>query len=122
MRWIEALVECSDTTGAATARFMARHFAVADGAVLETALVECAAQTMAAALGQRARAGGKATPGFSGMLAGGSNFSIATVPPLDQELRIEIRELRRLGMMTKISATISCAGQVIASGELTLYA
>ena len=49
MRFIDALTDCTDTTASATACFSANHFAVAGGAVLETALVECVAQTAAAA-------------------------------------------------------------------------
>ena len=60
MRWIDALVECTETTAVATATFSAEHFAVENGAVLETALVECVAQTVAAALGRRSQANGKA--------------------------------------------------------------
>ena len=37
MRFIDALTDCTETTASATANFCAEHFAVADGAVLETA-------------------------------------------------------------------------------------
>ena len=48
MRFIDALIDCSETTATATTTFDANHFAVADGFVLESALVECVAQTVAA--------------------------------------------------------------------------
>ena len=122
MRFVEALTDCTDTTAHATTRFTADHFAVADGTVLETALVECVAQTVAAALGHRARASGKTGAANNGMLAAVSNFKIHARPPLDKILTIEVRELKRLGPMLLIAGTISCADQVIAAGELSLYA
>jgi 3-hydroxyacyl-[acyl-carrier-protein] dehydratase len=122
MRFIDALVECTDTTASATACFNADSFAVADGLVLETALVECVAQTVAAALGQRARQPGQAERLGNGMLVAVSNFKIQARPPAGKTLRIEVRELKRLGLMLMISGRISCDGQIIASGEMTLYA
>ena len=53
--WIDALVECAGSTAAATAFFGPDHFAVVDGVVPEAVLVECVAQTVAAAAGERAR-------------------------------------------------------------------
>ncbi len=123
MRFIDALTDCTDTTARATACFSASHFAVADGAVLETALVECVAQTVAAALGQRAKNRGQAGGAANiGMLVAVTNFQIQSRPPAEKQLHIEIRDLKRLGPMLMISGNISCEGQVIASGELTLYA
>jgi len=122
MRWIEALTACSETTATATVRFTADHFAVTHGNLTETALVECVAQTVAAALGQRMRAGGQSPTANHGMLAAVSNFKILACPPLDQPLTIEVRELKRLGPMLMIASVITCAGQTIATGELSLYA
>lgn len=122
MRWIDHLTSCTETTATATVQFNAAHFATTDGEITETALVECVAQTVAAALGHRMRTGGKAGAPNNGMLAAVSNFKILARPPLDQMLAIEIRELKRLGPMLMISSSISCAGQTIATGELSLYA
>jgi len=122
MRFIDALTECTETTARAHAHFTADHFAVADGAVLESALVECLAQTIAAALGYRARASGTTGASNHGMLAAVSNFKIHARPPLDQLLIIEVREVKRLGPMLLIAGIIACADQLIASGELSLYA
>ena len=122
MRFIDALTDCTDTTARATAHFCAGHFAVADGAVLETALVECVAQTVAAAQGQRAKNRGHAGGAANGMMVAVTNFQIQSRPPAERQLHIEIRDLNRLGPMLRMSGTISCEGQVIASGELTLYA
>ena len=124
MRFIDALTDCTETTAVATACFSAGSFAVANDFVLEAALVECVAQTVAAALGQRAKIHGQSDSGIAarGMLVAVSNFKIQSRPPLGKQLRIEIRELKRLGLMLRISGGISCDGQPIASGELTLYA
>lgn len=122
MRFVEELLECTDTTATALTRFTAEHFAVADGQVIETALVECLAQTVAAALGHRSRAGGPAGSANHGMLAAVSNFKIHARPPLHQPLKIEVREVKRLGPMLMITGKISCGTDLIATGELSLYA
>lgn len=122
MRWIDALTECTDTTACATACFRADHFATVDGAVLETALVECMAQTVAAAQGHRAHTRGEAGGATGGMLAAVSNFQIHSRPPAAKPLQIEVREVKRFGPMLMVSGEISCESQRIASGDLTLYA
>jgi len=122
MRWVDALTACTETTATCTARFSANHFAVNQGAVSETALVECVAQTVAAALGYRLRTAGNPGTPNNGMLVAVSNFKILSPPPLDQTLEIEVRELKRLGPMLMIAGMISCKGTLIAQGELSLYA
>ena len=122
MVFIDELVDCTDTTATAIAQFGADHFAAAGGAVIDTALVECVAQTVAAAQGHRAKARGQSGGAPVGMLIAITNFQIRSRPAINQKLRIEIRELKRLGPMLMISGSISCEGQPIASGELTLYA
>jgi predicted hotdog family 3-hydroxylacyl-ACP dehydratase len=121
MRWIDALIDCTPTTAVATAIFGAEHFAVANGAVLETALVECVAQTAAAALGWRGQVGGK-TGAASGMLVAITNFRVESHPASGKALRIEISERKRIDPMLLISGIISCEGKMVASGDLMLYA
>ncbi len=122
MRWLDALVECTDTTATGTVLVTAEHFAVVDDAMLESALVECAAQTVAAALGQRRRASGDSGPAQQGMLAAVSNFQITARPAIGDTLTIEVREVKRLGPMLMIAARLTCGERLIATGELTLYA
>jgi predicted hotdog family 3-hydroxylacyl-ACP dehydratase len=124
MRFIDALTECTEKTAVATVCFSEDSFAVANGFVLETALVECVAQTVAAALGQRAKDSGQSDSGIAakGMLVSVSNFKIQSRPTAGKTLRIEIRELKRLGLMLRVSGEIFCDEKSIASGELTLYA
>ena len=121
MRWIDALTDCTDTTATAIACFNSGHFALADGLVRETALVECVAQTVAAAVGHRAHTCGQPGGAANGMLAAVSNFRIQSRPPMGKQLRIEVRELKRFGPMLLVSGAVTCEGQRIASGELTLY-
>ena len=122
MQWIEALTDCTETTARATACFNADHFAVAEGSVLETALVECIAQTVAAALGHRSQTRGQ--PGLTrgGMLAAVSDFRIYSRPPIGKTLCIDVHERKRFGPMLLVTGVVSCEGQTIASGDLTLYA
>lgn len=122
MRFIDALIDCTDTTASATTTFSAEHFAVIDGLVLESALVECVAQTVAAALGHRAMTGGEKEPRAPGMLVAVSNFKVHSRPLPGKLLRIEVSQRKRLGPMLMVSSSIICEGQPIASGELTLYA
>jgi len=122
MRWVEELIDCTDTTATATTRFTAEHFAVANGGVIEIAFVECMAQAVAAALGQRMRASGKPGTANNGMLAAVSNFKVFSHPPLNQTVTIEVREVKRLGPMLMIAGKISCGTELIATGDLSLYA
>ena len=111
MRWLDALIECTETTAIGTVRVTAEHFAVVDGLMLESALVECAAQTVAAALGQRRRTGGHSGPAQTGMLAAVSNFQITARPAIGDTLTIEVREVKRLGPMLMVAVRLSVVGQ-----------
>lgn len=122
MLWINALTSCTETTATATACFGENDFPVAGGKVIETALVECIAQTVAAALGQQAREKEQSGVAGLGMLVGVSNFKIQSRPPAGKVLSIEVRERRRLGPMRLISGSIACDGQIIAAGDLSVYA
>ena len=122
MRWINALLSCTDTAAVATACFHAGDFPVAEDALLESALVECVAQTVAAALGRRAQAQNPFDRKATGVLAAVSNFRVESRPPLGKTLQIEVRELKRFGPMLLVAGVISCEGRLIASGELTLNA
>src|SRR5688500_1163712 len=97
MQWIDALTGCTDTTANAIVRFTAGHFAVTDGAVAETALIECVAQTVAAALGYRSQNSGQISRANHGMLGAVSNFRIHSPLPMEEPVLIEVRELKRFG-------------------------
>jgi predicted hotdog family 3-hydroxylacyl-ACP dehydratase len=122
MLWIRTLTRCTDTEATATANFEEADFAVQNGALLETALVECMAQTVAAAQGERARRSGKSGAGVGGMLAAVTDFQIQAPAPIGKPLEIDVRELKRFGPMLLVSGEVKCEGQLIASGQLSLYA
>ncbi|MCO5051365.1 MAG: hypothetical protein M9920_03590 [Verrucomicrobiae bacterium] len=122
MRWVEELISCTDTTAIATVRFTKNHFAVANGAVIEAALIECLAQTVAAALGQGRRTDTGDDAAHHGLLAAVANFQIHQPVPLEQTLQAETTEVKRLGPMRLINGRITWNAQLIASGDLSLYA
>jgi predicted hotdog family 3-hydroxylacyl-ACP dehydratase len=120
MRWIDALTSVEPSKAISTTCFQADAFPVNDGSVLECAMVECMAQTVGAAAGHLARLKeGGTVP--QGMLAAVSNFRIHARPAAGKLLQIQVRELKRLGPLLLVAGEISCDGQVIAEGELTLY-
>ena len=122
MCWINTLIDCTDNTARAETFFPPDHFAVTNGTVQSTALIECVAQTAAAALGQRARARGDRAQPAAGMLAAISSFRIERRAAAGKALQIDVRDLKRFGPMLLVAGKVLCEGQEIASGELTLYA
>src|SRR5215470_11723273 len=117
MLWIEALTRCTESQATATAMFREGDFAVGNGALLETALVECMAQTVAAAQGERAHRSGKTGASVSGMLAAVTDFRIRAPAPIGKPLQIEVRELKRFGPMMLVSGEVKCESQLLASGQ-----
>ena len=128
--WIEGLLECTATAAVATAFFGVDHFAVVNGRVAEAALVECVAQTAAAAAGERARAQSQQPPpgptggASGGMLVAVTDFQIRSCPVAGSRLRIEVEERRRFGPMVQVFGKICCGTEAtpVAEGVLTLYA
>lgn len=123
MRMIDELLEAGHGFGRARVRFGLDHMGVADGFVLEAALVECVAQTMAAALGYTAlQERGENEEPTLGMLTGVSDFAIHRRPEAGSTLLIEAHELKKLGQMRLISARVSCEDRIVAEGQLKIYA
>lgn len=126
MRMIDELIEIENETGRARVRFGNDHLGVADGRVMEAALVECMAQTMAAMQGYIDRntepknVVDDEDPGL-GMLTGVSNFEVHFRPEADAELIVSVSERKKLGRMHLIAGEIRCNGQLMAEGELKLY-
>lgn len=117
MVFIDSLVAAEPGYARATMTFPEGHFAVADGRVLEPALVECVAQTMAAYLSHT-------TPvpeGPPGMLAGVAGFTVRRAPRAGEPIEIEVRELKTLGPMSVVHGRISSGDETLAEGELKLY-
>ena len=123
MCMIDELLEGGPGFGRARVRFGPDHMGVADGLVLEAALVECTAQTVGAVLGYATlQASGENKEPALGMLTGVSDFTIHRRPEADATLLIEVRELKKLGRMSLVSAQVSCDGRVVAEGRLKIYA
>lgn len=123
MRWINALTHCGEKSFTGTALFAENDYCVADGKVIETALIELAAQTVAAALGHRQQSGGEGTRNAAvGMLVAVNNFKVHSRPPAGKALTIQVDERRQLGPMFMVGSKISCDGEIFAEGNLSLYA
>ena len=122
MRFLAELSTCSESAATAWTLFGRDDFGVRDGYVLEAVLVECAAQTAAAAMAQRASSGGGKKPGVDGMLVAVSHFKFERRVPAGTAFEIAIQEERRMGLMLLISTRITCAGEGVATGELMVYA
>jgi predicted hotdog family 3-hydroxylacyl-ACP dehydratase len=80
------------------------------------------AQTVAVALGWRSRQENSGAKPAGGMLAAISSFMFHQRAPTDTTLEIAVHEVRRLGPMVLISARITTGSQLIAAGEISLYA
>ena len=125
MRFIDALTDCTETTAVATVCFSADSFAVANGFVLETALVECVAQTVAAALGQRAKNSGQSDSGIAarGMLISLFQFQNSITSAIGKNNCASKSVNSNVScLMLRVAGEIICDGQPVATGELTLYA
>jgi predicted hotdog family 3-hydroxylacyl-ACP dehydratase len=128
MLWLDELIEYTETTASSRARIPQEGFAVVGGRMAATALIECIAQTAAAAAGYRRMAAlspdsrRDQSQAAGGVLAAVANFRIQAQPRAGQVLEISVREIKRFGSMLLIYGEISCSGVVIASGELTVHA
>ena len=119
--WIDSLVECTETEAKATVSFSKNHFAVHDGKIAESALVECVAQTVAAGFGWLSRQTGTDGKPAGGVLAAVTRFTVEQAIPLETPLEISVKQLKRLGPMVMIGGRITSAGQLIAAGHISVY-
>jgi predicted hotdog family 3-hydroxylacyl-ACP dehydratase len=126
LRWIDALIACDETTATATATFPPGHFAVSGQGVIEIALVECVAQTVAAASAWRnctsEPKAGSGLGGGVGMLAAINEFEMRERVPAGARLRIEVRNGRRLGSLLRVAGEVYFEDRQVAGGELTIHA
>jgi len=123
MRMIDALTEWSDDSARGVVVFDENHMAVHDGLVVESALVECIAQTVAAMEGAKRAAcenpGGPAGE-HVGMLCGVSDFSVVRRPRAGDRLEVRVQVRKRLGPMLLADGQVLCDGLVAAEGSLKL--
>ena len=123
MRMIDALMEWSDNSARGAIVFDAKHMAVHDGLVTESALVECIAQTVAAMEGAKKAACGTTggTVGEQvGMLCGVSDFVVVRRPKAGEQLEVRVQVHKRLGPMLLVDGQVLHNGDVVASGSLKL--
>ena len=120
-RWIDALVGCTETTAMAIATVTESHFASSDGRLLEIGLLECMAQTAAAAAAWRMLDHPSPSRRDAGMLAAINDFSCAARPPFGAQLVIEIRELKKFGPLLRLAGTVHWNSRLLAHGELTVH-
>jgi predicted hotdog family 3-hydroxylacyl-ACP dehydratase len=125
MLMIDCLVESSEGAACAEAALGEGHVGVSEGRVLESALVECVAQTAAAMKALAARRGGNAVAGRGdtapGLLAGVTAFRVFRRPAAGERLTIRIREDKQLGPMSLVTGRVLCGDEVVAEGQLKVY-
>jgi predicted hotdog family 3-hydroxylacyl-ACP dehydratase len=119
MIMIDALVHIESDSATAIKTFSAGDYGLDGQYVSEPLLIECLAQTVAAAQGYHARKAGKAAP--KGMLVGVNDFVINYPPVAGSELELNIKIDRHIGPFCFTKAYIRQQGRVIAQGELKLY-
>ena len=117
MRMIDRLLEAGPGTACAETVFEAGRMGLAGGRVLEAALVECVAQTVAA---QKAHLAGGGPPS-PGMLAGVAGFRVIRRPAAGERLTIRTREDRQLGSLTLVTGCVFAGGERVAEGQLKLF-
>jgi predicted hotdog family 3-hydroxylacyl-ACP dehydratase len=119
MVMIDELTHCDQTSATAVKTFSKHDYGAAEEGVLEPALIECLAQTMAAAYGLIARSAGEA-PAI-GMLVGVSNFRFHRRAAIGKILELSTSLLKRLGPLSLIKGSIRQDGVLIAEGELKFF-
>jgi predicted hotdog family 3-hydroxylacyl-ACP dehydratase len=123
MRMIDALTEWSDDSASGVVVFDGNHMAVHDGLVVESALVECIAQTVAAMEGAK-RVACESPRGPAGeqvgMLCGVSDFAVVRRPRAGDRLEIRVQVRKRLGPMLLADGQVLCNGHIAAAGSLKL--
>ncbi len=130
MTMVDVLVESGGGAARGEVTFPEDHLGVSGGRVLESALVECVAQTTAAMKGldagaarflNRPQAGGGDAGDAPGMLAGVAAFRIVRQPRAGELLEIRVREEKSLGPMSLVAGQVLAGGEVVAEGQLKLY-
>jgi predicted hotdog family 3-hydroxylacyl-ACP dehydratase len=117
MLLLDALIGAGEQTACAEATLAEGHAGIAGGRVLEAALIECVAQTVAA---WKAHAAGEGPP-TQGLLAGVADFRVLRHPAAGERMTIRVREDRRLGPLTLATGEIFCGDERVATGQLKLH-
>jgi 3-hydroxymyristoyl/3-hydroxydecanoyl-(acyl carrier protein) dehydratase len=99
--------------------FPAGSFGTDGNRVLESALIECAAQTVAALNGCNARKQGQ--PLAQGMLVGVNDFEFPSCAHADVPLRIAVKIVDQFGPFCMAEGQVEQEGAVVAKGALKFY-
>lgn len=119
MVMIDTLVRCDTQSAVALQTFNEGDYGVSGDSVLEPALIECLAQTVAAMYGSLALASGL-SPGM-GMLVGVSDFRLYGPARLGLALELVTEVTKRLGPFCLVAGTITQGEALIARGNLKFY-
>ncbi len=119
MLMLDRLVEAGPGTAVAEASLKEGQLGVEGGRILEPALVECLAQTVAAREALEAADGGR--PDVPGMLVGIAGFRVTRCPSVGERLTLRTREEKRLGPLILVTGEVFVGDERVASGQLKLY-
>ena len=117
---IDSLVRCDADSATTVKTFAAGAYGTGEGGrVLESAIIESLAQTVAAIAGVAARRSSR-RPG-RGMLVGVSDFAFLGPVLCDLPIELTVQVTRRLGRFCLAAATARQDGIVLAQGDLKFY-
>lgn len=111
--------EPAAATATAVKTFRLGSYGTDGGTVLEPALIECLAQTMAAMKGRQARAEGRA-PAF-GMLVGVSDFVFHRPARCESELTLTVAVRASLPPFVLAAGQVRQDGELVAEGSLKFF-
>lgn len=117
---IDSLKRYDQETAEASKTFASNDYGLTtDGEVAEPMLIECLAQTVAAAQGSHARSHGHKPA--EGMLVGVSGFDYFRPVRPGEALTLTTRITHRFGQFVVAEGTVTAEDKLIAKGELKLY-
>jgi len=119
MVMIDKLVRSGTDSAAATQTFEPDSYGVSGDVVLEPTLIECLAQTVAAAYGYDAVRLGR-QPAM-GMLVGVSDFQIYRHAVHSRKLELTVELKKQLGPLCLMEGRVRQNGHVVAEGTLKFY-
>jgi 3-hydroxymyristoyl/3-hydroxydecanoyl-(acyl carrier protein) dehydratase len=116
---IDRLVDACPESARAQKTFFPDSYGADGDSVCDAALVECLAQTVAAAQGETTRRLG--LPPERGMLVGVSGFRFHRQARLGEPLELSIEIVKRLGAMILVNGRIAQNGNAVADGTLKFF-
>ncbi len=119
MIMIDALIKMDTRSVLAEKTFKTDDYGVKNGYVLESALVECMAQTVAAKNGINAL--NKSSEPEIGMLVGVDNFEFLAPVKTNVILEIYAEKSNQVGPVAIIDGTIRSENELVARGSLKIY-